>query len=126
MAGLQSLAVELLQEIISLVSGCKPTSERLTRTEAMALRDLRRICRFTNAVVEPMLFRHLVINLDLASGSSPVLQDLVEGSTNAIDYAKALTIRLHGEQSDESDDIASVMAELALALGSLHNVNTVW
>jgi hypothetical protein len=132
MAGLQSLATELLQEIFSLVSGCNPSSHRsFNREEAKALCDIRSICKFINAVVEPTLFRHLVMSVrptaDLESESLSYMQlrYLAAGGTTASTCAEALTIRLFGERMGEDDSFAPFMAELALALGSLHNVTSV-
>jgi hypothetical protein len=120
MPGLQSLAIELLQEIISLFSGCHPSSHpsrSLNREQTKALCDIRSTCKFINTIVEPTLFRHLVMRLrpmaDLESPSSTQLRDLATGSTTASTCAEALTIRLFAEKMGEDDSIASFVAELA-------------
>jgi hypothetical protein len=127
MAGLQSLPIELLQEIISLVACGNPlSSRRLTLREAKALCDIRCICQLTNTVAEPMLFRHLVISINAADLQSPChtrLRDLAEGSTNASIHTQALSIHLYNDTSE--CDAIPYRENLALALESLPNLNSV-
>lgn len=128
MAGLQSLPSELLQEITSLVYGKHPSSRSLTRLEAKALCDMRSVCWLTNAIAEPILFRHLVMNInpeDLDAPCYTQMQDLMEGLTNASIHAKALTIHLSGGKSGEGKCNAPFMGTLALALEPLRDVNSV-
>jgi hypothetical protein len=124
--GLLYLSVELLQEIISLVSGCSIYSQQaLTAATTKVLCNVRSVCQHTNAVIEPLLFCHLIMKVDSASSTSgphlTQLRDMAAGSTNACNYAKALTITHRGKH----EDFATYVGELARALDSLCNVSFV-
>jgi hypothetical protein len=126
MTGLHSLAVELLQEIISLVCERHPNAQMLTHQEARALCIMRSVCQFTNAVAAPMLFRHLVMHIMSGHRESRPrrqLRDLAEGSSNASTHAKALSIRFYGW--DNAGCVDSYMADIIPAVGSLLNVTCV-
>jgi hypothetical protein len=126
MVGLQSLAFELLHEIIWLVCDSPPPSRSLTNYEVKALGVVRNICRFTNAVAEPILFRHLVITTNFAKPNSPCysqLRDLAQGTTSACTHAQALSLYVDGKQFDGNSVARS--RKLALALETLRNVTSV-
>jgi hypothetical protein len=130
MAGFQSLPVELLQEIVSLVSGSSPFSPvlGLGRSDAKALCEMRCISQLINAVVEPMLYKHLVLQIDRKSSKcdSPLraqLGDLADGSTTAATHAKTLTVRFSSRIGEVID--YPYLRELSLALEVLHNIDSV-
>jgi hypothetical protein len=128
MTGIHSLAVELLQEIVSLVCEHRLGAQILTRQDARALCIIRSVCQFTNAVTAPMLFRHLVLHMglgDLESRPRRQLRDLAEGSSSASTHAKALSIHLHGENWDNTGYADSYMEDLEPAMGSFLNVTSV-
>jgi hypothetical protein len=126
MVGLQSLAFELLHEIVWLLSDSPPPSRSLTYYEVKALGVVRSICRFANAVAEGILFRHLVMRINFADPNSlchSQLRDLTQGKTAACAHAKALTLYIYGGRSDGSSVVGN--GELALALDTLRNVTSV-
>jgi hypothetical protein len=135
MVSLNTLPVELLEEITSLVCEINPLVSRiLTLDEAKALCVLRSVCHRVNCVAESFLFHHLVIIMNFSVLESPRctarLQSLAEGSTSASVHAKALTIRIDGGAFDNEGGHGSIMpdpkmGQLALALSSLCNVNSV-
>lgn len=83
-----------------------------------------------NGVAERLLFHHLVININFPEINSPSfdaqLRALGGTSSTAPVHAKALTIRIDDRDLYESTyfSMASDMGRLALAIGSLHNVNS--
>jgi hypothetical protein len=124
MVGLLSLAPELLHEIVWLVADSPPPSQSLTRYEVKVLRIMRRVCRFVNAIAEPILFRHLVMRIKFREPESPChrqMQDLAEGKTAACTHARALTLRVDYNPFEGEPWIE----DLALALDALRNVNSV-
>jgi hypothetical protein len=131
MIGLHSLAFELLEEIISLVCGCYPTAQIFGRQEARALCIMRSVSRLTNAIAEPMFFRHLVIHIsseDPGSRTSrrQMLRDLAKGVSNASSHARVLSIiYLHGFNWDKIKCFDSYLVDLVSAVGSLTNLTTV-
>lgn len=128
MVGLKSLASELLHEITWLACYSPLPSRNITSYEAKALGVMRSVCRLTNAIAEPILFRHLVIRVnfaDLKSPGHPQLRDLAQGKTTACTHAKALNLCTYGEEFDEAGRAGIGIGELALALGTLCNVNSV-
>jgi hypothetical protein len=126
MIGLHSLAFELLEEIISLACGCYPAAQILERQEARALCIMRSVCHLTNAIAEPMFFRHLVIRISLEDRRSrrQLLRDLAKGISNASSHARTLSIYLH-DKFDNVDCVYSYLADLVAAVGSLINLTTV-
>jgi hypothetical protein len=132
MDDLNSLPIELLEEITSLVCEIYPLDSRiLALDEAKALCILRSVCQRVNLVAESFLFRHLVINVNSSGFESSKcvaqLQFLADGSTSVSIHAKALTIRIDGGKFDGFGFIMADqnMAQLALALDSLCNVHSV-
>jgi hypothetical protein len=123
--GLHSLAFELLEEIISLACWCYPTAQILGRQEARGLCIMRSVCHLTNAIAEPMFFRHLVIHISSEDRRSrrQLLRDLAKGVSNASSHARALSIYLH--DFDKVDCVDSYLADLVSAVGSLINLTTV-
>lgn len=88
---------------------------------------MRCVCQLTNAVVEPILFRHLVVKVNPAyPGSTHLsqLRDLAGGKTNASIHAQALTIHTCGESGD-SNCTDPFTGELLPALESLRNIRAV-
>jgi hypothetical protein len=128
MAGLTSLPFELLHKITWLVCDSPPPSRSLTNYEAKALGVMRSVCMLMNAVAEPMLFHHLVMTINPAGLNSPwysQLRDLVERKTAASSHAKALTLRISHGAYKEAGHAFPGIGELACALDTLCNVNSV-
>jgi hypothetical protein len=124
--GFQSLALELLQEISYQVIGGNPFTRLLTSQEAHDLGILRSVCKYTNDVNAPILFRHLV-SITTSTKTSTYDPPFLSSSLAEIVsmYSTNITIRMEDRDSPPEGSIELYESWLGLFLASARNVTSI-
>jgi hypothetical protein len=124
--GIQSMALELLQEISYQVIGRIPLTQLLTSEEAHDLGILRAVCKYMNDVNAPILFRHLVSVTTSKRPSTYNPPALSSSLTEIISVCSTnITIRMEDRDSPSEGSIELYESWLGLFLTSARNVTSV-
>ena len=140
MAGLLSLPVELLQEIIVVRLPITILAHAWHRHMPLQLgndkKNARATCRYMNFAIEPILFGNLVFDTTVATGNRPEvsmlqLEALATRQTRAVEFVKRLEIRaLHIWKHPQFESLAEATENmkdfLQAAISAMKNLQSVW